>query len=149
MSAGTDTLDSVQTALINAGVGQKINSANDWMIYKGFLQDADPKTPKSIADRAICLYETPGLPPLEAWKIVYPGVQVSVRGAPDEYTLVREKIQDVFTVLHANEVAISSDFVFFYAQQSGPLSMGRDERRRPSLAWNFRSMRKTPVTVSP
>ena len=140
MSAGTATLDSVQTALINAGVGQKTNSANDWMIFKGFLQDGDP-----VADRAICLYETPGTPPLEAWAIDYPGVQVVVRGRADDYTAVRGKIQDVFTALHAREINISADFVYFYARQSGPLSMGRDERRRPSLSWNFRTMRNRPA----
>lgn len=149
MSAGTDTLDSVQTALTNAGVGQKISSASDWMIFKGNMNDSDPASSPTVADRAICLYETPGLPPLEAWALVYPGVQVVVRGKPDDYTAVREKIQDIFEVLHAGEVAIGSAFVYFYSRQSGPLSMGRDERRRPTLSWNFRSLRDTPVTVSP
>lgn len=145
MTAGTDTLDSVQTALVNAGVGQKTRSSDDWFVYKGFLQDGA----SICADRAICLYETPGTPPLEAWAIVYPGVQVSVRGKPDDYTAVRTKIQEIFDALHSNEVAIGADFVYFYARQSGPLSLGRDERRRPMLSWNFRSMRNTPVDASP
>ena len=138
MSAvGTQTLDGVQAALIAAHVGQKTSSADDWMIYKGDLPDQP--------DRAICIYETPGRPPLEAWAIDYPSVQLVVRGTVDDYTAVRNKIQDAFNALHAQETAIGAAFVYFYAINSGPLPMGKDEKRRISLAWNFRSMRNRPA----
>lgn len=139
----TDTLDTIQSSLVNAGVGQKTNSATDWMIYKGMMQDSAPgaTTPLAVADRAICLYETGGRPPLERWAIDYPGIQVVVRGQPDDYTAVRKKIQDIFNQLHANEGDLSADFVYLYATQSGPLMMGIDEKRRPRLGWNFRIMR--------
>lgn len=144
--AGTDTLNGIQTALIGASIGQKTDSSADWMIYVGFMQDNNPaSTTKIIADRAICLYETPGRPPLEAWAIDYPGFQVMVRGNSDDYTAARNKIHDVFKTLHAGEAAVGADIVYLYATQSAPLSMGVDEKRRPRLAMNFRMMRNRPA----
>jgi hypothetical protein len=137
---GNDTLSSVQTALVNAGVGQKTDSAADWMIYRGFMEDGP-----STADRALALYITPGSPPEELWAIDYPGVQIVARGKADDYAAVAQKLQDVFEALHSQEQAISGNFVYFYARQSAPLSMGRDERRRPSLSLNFRAMRNRPA----
>jgi hypothetical protein len=145
--AGTDTLDAVQASLIAGGVGQKADSSADWMLYKGQMQDSAPTgaPSKIVADRAICIYETAGTAPLEAWAIDYPGVSISVRGKPDDYTAVRNKIQEVFEQLHANEAPLGSDFVYFYARQSGPLPGGSDEKRRPHLSWNFRCMRNRPA----
>lgn len=145
MTTGTDTLDKVQAALIAAGAGQNTSSGTDWMIYKGAMQDAASGNGK-IADRAICLYETPGQPPLEAWKIDYPGVQIVVRSGPDDYTAARLQFQLIFDALHSQEVNISSDFVIFNATHSAPLAMGYDERRRWRGAWNFRSMRNRPTS---
>ncbi len=140
--SGTETLDGVSVALVTANVGQTHSSSTDWMIYVGYMQERP--------DRAICLYETPGRPPLQRWAIDYPGVQVAVRGKVDDYTAVRNKVQDVFNALHEQEqniVAASGGtaFVYFYATNSGPLSMGFDVNRRPKLAWNFRSMRNRPA----
>jgi hypothetical protein len=138
--SGTDTLDSVQSSLVAQSVGQKTNSAVDWMIYKGNLPDGP--------DRAICLYEYPGGPPLEAWAIDYPNVQVVGRGKADDYTALRTKMQDVFNALHANEGpldnASDTGFVFFYAVGSAPISLGMDEKRRIRVALNFRAMRNRP-----
>jgi hypothetical protein len=147
--AGTDTLDAVQNSLIGSSpaIGQKTDSSQDWMVYKGQMQDSAPTDGpnKTVADRAICLYETPGRPPLEAWAIDYPSVQVKVRGKRDDYTAVRNKIQQIFEQLHANETPLGGQFVYFYAIQSGPLSGGIDEKRRPYLLWNFRCMRNRPA----
>lgn len=139
MGTGDQTLDSISAALVTAGVGQT-DTRQDWAIYQGFMEDGAP-----VADRCICLIETPGEAPLEAWLIVYPSVQVTVRGNADDYSAVKQKCQDIFSALHANEVAIGGAFVYFYSKQSAPISMGRDEKRRPKMAWNFRSMRNTPA----
>lgn len=146
MSAGTDTIDRVQTALINAGVGQKTNSTTDWMIYKWSMQDSDPASTKTIADRAICIYDSPGMPPEEGLMLDYPDIQIVVRGKPDDARAVRDKMQDAFLALHAQEPDIGvPPFVYFYAKHSAPLSLGIDERRRLKMAWNFRSMRSRPT----
>ncbi len=108
------------------------------------LHRGDAGRPPAV-DQAICLYETPGTDPDPAWNVIYPSLQVVCRGAPDDFTAVRQKIQDIFAALHGADGLLGSPFVYFYAKQSAPIPLGRDERRRLSLAWNFRSMRQTPT----
>lgn len=140
MGTGSATLDAIRSAMITAGIGVAANpSATDWMIYEHFLEDGTPNH-----DRAIALYETPGLEPLQTWLITYPSFQVVVRGAQDEAAEVRQKQQDIFALLHCGNVALGTDFVYCFAKQSAPIPMGRDEKRRPKSAWNYRTMRNTP-----
>lgn len=147
MGTGSDTLDCVVAALIAAGVGQQNGSQTAWMIYVGAMQDGEIGL-TAIKDEAICLYETPGQVPEEGLALTYPAVQVRVRTAPDGYSAGRQKMQDVYDALHANEDPIKSGattpFVYFYAQQSAPIPMGMDVRRRHSFVWNFRTMRNRP-----
>lgn len=132
--AGTDNLVAVSAALVAADAGQNTSSSADWFIYRGYMADQQ--------DRAICLYETPGRPPLEAWAIDYPGFQVKVRGQREvDYQAVRDQIQAVFQALHANETLLGNAWVYFYATASAPLSLGLDEKKRISMVWNFRAMR--------
>lgn len=148
---GTDTLDTVQASIVNAGLGQDGDSTKDWMVYKGALPDSSPNAApaKTIADKAICLYETPGRPPLEQSLIDYVAFQLVVRSAPDGYTEARQKIQQLFLQLHAKESALTTEFVYCYATQSGPLPLGQDTKRRVKLAWNFRAMRNRVVVTPP
>lgn len=143
MGSGTNNLDAVSAALVTAGVGQITARATDWFIEQGYMSDGVPGV-----DRAIAIYETPGEAPLEAWLIDYPGFQVVIRGSENDYAVVRQKMQDAFEALHANEAPITvtspTSFVYFYGRQSAPISMGRDELKRPKMAWNFRSMRNRP-----
>lgn len=146
MTSGTDTINSVQAALVSASVGQNTDSTLDWMIYKWAMQDSDPAAVgKTVADRAICIYEAAGPAPDEPFTEDYPSIQVVVRSAPDDYALARQKIHDVFVNLHGQETAIGTAFVYFYAAQSGPIPMGIDQRRRIKFAMNFRSMRQRLV----
>lgn len=145
MGIGTDTLDGVTAALISAGLGQITSPGTDWFISQGYLPDGLPLT-----DRAIAIYDTPGRPPERGYlnPLDYPSVQVVVRGGEADYQLVRDRIQDIYMALNEQEPAIkagaTSPFIYFYSQQSAPLSMGRDEKKRPKLSWNFRSMRYRP-----
>lgn len=139
MGTGNATLDAVRNFLIAQGVGQADMKAA-WFIAIGIMPDGAP----GIPDQGICLYETPGLAPDPAWQLVYPSMQIVCRGAPDDFSLVRQKAQDVFNALHGADGMLGSPFVYFYAKQSAPISMGQDERKRLSLAWNFRSERNTP-----
>ncbi len=141
---GTNTLDAVTNALVSAGVGQITNPASDWFITQGWMPDGKPNV-----DRIITVYSTPGEPPLQAWAIDYPGVQVAARGAEADYALLTKKMFDCFQALHEQEQAIyagvsGSQFVYFYGRQSAPLPMGRDEMKRPKMSWNFRTMRNRP-----
>lgn len=143
--AGTNTLDAFAASLIAAGIGQGDDSSRDWFISVGIMPDSGPTTTavKAIADRQICLYETPGMPPDPSWAVVYPGIQLVVRGKENDYQAVRNIIERAWQQLHANEVQLSDQFVYCYATHSGPLQMGIDEKKRIRLAWNFRMMRNT------
>lgn len=126
-------LDDIATALVTAGIGQITSNATDWFIFRGYFQDAP--------DRAICLYETPGVPPEEGLAIEYPGLQVRARGTLDDYQAARLKMQEIFDFLHGGEAAIGAAYVYFYAVQSGVIPMGQDANRRPHIVQNYRSMR--------
>lgn len=126
-------LDDISSRLVAAAVGQITSSGTDWMIYQGYMQDAP--------DRAICLYETPGEAPLEAWDVDYPGFQVRVRGKADDYEQVRTKLQAAFTALHAQDALIGAAYVYVYARHSGAMPLGQDEKRRPALVQNYRVMK--------
>lgn len=140
-----DTIDAIVASLAGAAppIGQATDSSTDWMIFKGSLPDSAPTSTgtKAIADRAICVYGTPGRPPLEAWAVDYPSVQIVGRGKPDDYTALRAKMFAIFGQLHANEEPLGADFVYCYATHSEPLLMGIDEKRRMRMSWNFRMMR--------
>jgi len=149
-SNGTNTLDSVQNALVTAGVGQISDPTADWFIIQGFMPDANPSKTDGgglTQDRIIAIYESPGEAPLERWAIDYPRFQVKVRGGEDKYQETRNKIADVFLALHANEEIMVAapegvtPFVFCYATHSAPVGMGRDDRNRFLMLYNFRTMR--------
>lgn len=125
-------LDDIAAALIAASIGAT-DGVSDWMIFKGFMED----TP----DRAIGLYETGGPAPEEGMQIDYPTFQVRVRGGANDYALARTTIQAIFAALQDADIALGAVYVFCYAVQSGPLAMGRDEKRRPHLAQNWRTMK--------
>lgn len=145
MGLGTNTLDGVTNALVMAGLGQITDAGADWFINQGYMPD-DLGGP----DRAIALYDTPGKPPERGSlnPLDYPSVQVVVRAGESDYALLRDRIQAIYMALNEQEAAITtvtgSPFIYFYSQQSAPISMGRDEKKRPKQAWNFRSMRYRP-----
>lgn len=147
MGDGTNTLDAVAHALVAANLGQITSLNADWFISQGYMPDGPPGV-----DRAIAIYDTPGRPPERGSlnPLDYPSVQVTVRGGEADYQAIRDKIQAIYMTLNEQEAAITtvtgSPFIYFYSQQSAPLSMGRDERKRPKLSWNFRSMRYRPGT---
>jgi hypothetical protein len=131
-------LDDITAALIAQNVGQTTSDKGDWMIFQGYTQ-AEPS-------RCITLYETVGDPPEEGFAIDYAGVQIKVRGNPDDYRAVRLKLRAIFDALHAQEQNIGPNYVYFYCRNSGPISLGQDELRRPSMAQNYRSMEnRTPA----
>lgn len=131
----TNILEDVIAALATAGIGQVTDDAADWRLRAGYIQ-ANP-------DRSLCVYEAGGLPPEAGQPVDYPKFQVRGRGAPDDYLALRQKMQDVYNLLHACNapVLLGSTYVYCYAMQSGPLPLGQDENRRPSMAWNFRIMK--------
>jgi len=131
-------LDDIAAALVTADLGQDTDETQDWMVRVGYLQE----TP----DRSICVYFAGGPPPETAIPVGYPRVQVRVRGAPNDFNVVQQKEQAIFTFLHAGNAQsqFGTDYVYCYAQQSAAMPLGQDENRRPSLARNYKLM-KSPA----
>lgn len=128
-------LDDIAASLVAANLGQQESEIADWFIRVGYIQDKP--------DRSICLYFAGGAPPETALKVGYPNIQVRVRGNSNDFNAVQQKEDAIFCFLHANDapVRIGEDYVFCYAQQSAPISMGQDENRRPALVRNYRIMK--------
>lgn len=131
----TKLMDEIEDVLIAENIG---GGATGWTIGKGFM----PNSP----DKVITIYETPGLSPdvvpdgSTDFKYDQPEFQIRVRGESLGYEEAREKIQEVFNALHANE--LQSSTIYCYSEQSGPMPMGLDDNDRPSLTWNFTTLRK-------
>lgn len=148
--AGVDSLEQIKASLI-AGIAdlQDTDSTKDWFItVGGMLDSALTDAPaKAVADRQVTIYETPGGPPDPSWSVVYPDFQIAVRGKPNDYFAVRNMIEKIWQQLHSNENPLGNQWVYFEAKHSGPIPLGFDEKKRPRLAWNFRSMRNTQPTA--
>jgi len=128
-------LDDVGAALTTAGL---VGGATGWKLYFGHLFD------EPGADEAVCLYETPGEMPEQAWAIDRPGLQVRVRGAPNGYQDARAKLQAIFELLHDGDASVGGGMVFLYCAQSGPTPLGNDEKFRPHMSQRYYSMRDRP-----
>lgn len=127
-------IDDVLAALVTAGIGQITSDTADWRLRGGYLQ--------ALPDRSICIYEAGGPPPEAGQPAQYPKIQIRARGTEDDYVAIRQKMQDIFNLLHScNAPAVlGPGYVYCYAAQSGPLPLGQDENRRPELVWGFRLM---------
>lgn len=129
-------LDDIAAALIAAvpPLGQKTASSTDWFIYEGYMQEAP--------DRAICIYQAGGRPPETGQPVDYPTIQIKVRGQANDYQAVQAQEAAIYKLLHATAapILLGSAYVYCYAVQSGPLSLGQDTNRRPMLARNYRVM---------
>lgn len=121
-------LDDLLTALVNEGL--VVTSEADWKIFLGYM----PESP----NRCVCVYETPGLAPEARWEVDYPDFQVKVRGNAEDYQAVRAKLQAIFDFLHSGQADVGAAYVSIDAKNSGPLSLGQDEQKRPSLVQNYR-----------
>lgn len=112
---------------------------NGWAVFKSYM----PETP----DRAICIYEVPGQAPETTMAIDYPQIQVRVRGAPYEYKVTRDLLEDCYLVLHCGIVADSTisppsrAYVYCYARATGPVPLGNDHKDRPQFSQDYRLMR--------
>lgn len=130
----TRMLDDLATAIQTEGLA---GGATGWGLFKSF----EAETP----DAAVTLYETGGGPPGTADDYDLLTFQVRVRGAEAGYAAAHDKMMDVYRFLHAGEADVGSDYVYIYASQSGPLSLGYDTQRRPRLVMNYRVGRKRPA----
>lgn len=133
-------LDDIAASLVAAGIGS-LDGTMDWMIFQYYMQDQP--------DNAICLYETGGKPPDTRFALDHPGFQVRVRSAANTPQIARAKMQAIFDRLHANDepVTLGAGYVYCYAQQTGVIPIGQDEKRRPAFVQNYLVSRQRPAPV--
>ncbi len=125
-------LDDVGSLLITDGVAFS-DTTVDWALFKSY----QPESP----DKCITLYETGGPTPDQTniTTHTFPSFQVRGRGAEFGYAALRTKMQAVFDSLNNSTI---SGYVFIYAENSGPLTLGYDKsQNRPELVWNFSTMK--------
>lgn len=72
----------------------------------------------------------------------YPLMQIIVRSKRGDYSVGRNKVYQLQShILYLAPVTINGTFYGGTWVQSGPMSMGQDERHRPLVSINFRFMR--------
>lgn len=133
-------VDDVLDFLADEGL---IGGATGWTAAYGHL----PPTP----DQVIVVFETPGLPPEKAQtgssetEYDEPGFQIRGRGAEYGMEALRTLMGQIYRALHGSSLSPATGdpaYVFVFAEQSGPLTLGLDDASRPGLTWNFRCMRE-------
>ena len=122
-------LDDIVTKLKDGGV---VAGSTGFNIYKSLLPD-NP-------DQAVAVIETGGDPPDETTgdEHEFPTFQILVRGKEWDYETARSKMAGVVTEL---DNATISGFVYLFPNQS-PLALPYDEKNRPIISMNFRTMKK-------
>ena len=123
-------LDDIGTYLTSQNV---VGGETGWTLAKGF----EPPTP----DKIVTIYELPGDEPdqTEGTKYDYPFFQTRVRGEEFGYEETRTKVQAVFNALNDADI---SGYVYVFARQSGPQSLGHDGLTRPILTLDFAVMKQ-------
>lgn len=115
-----------------------------WALFKSHLPDSTV-----LPDRAVAIIETMGEGVMGRVGIELPGLQVVVRGAPqnvvtDAFSSAATKAMEIHDALHG--YAGSSDTTTHYAGiwcRSGPAFSGFDESWRPYFTADFRVMRSS------
>ena len=113
-------------------------------LYKSHLPDST-----QVPDRAVALIETLGSGVMGRVELEMPGLQVVVRGAPqntvtDAFSSAASQAMAIHDALH--EYTGSTDTTTHYAGiwcQDGPMFSGFDEGWRPYFTANFRVMRSS------
>ncbi len=123
-------LDDIGAHLVSENV---VDGATGWALAKGF----EPPSP----DKVVTLYELPGDEPdqTDGTKYDLPALQVRVRGDEFGYDAARTQLQTVFAAL--NDATITG-YVYVYANQSGPISLGHDGSTRPLLTQTYVTMKQ-------
>jgi hypothetical protein len=94
-------------------------------------------------DAVVCLYEGPGLAPMEtmgvsAFAVDQPGLQVISRGLRGDYPGARDKARTVRGLLAAiTETTISGIHIMRVSADGALLPMGEDQNGRPMISMNF------------
>lgn len=124
--------EGIKDILESAGIGvfQPNAGDNDWHIL---ISRGKPKP-----DRMIVIYDTSGMAPEPGLDINYPGIQITVRGLPNEYKDLHAKARRIKDeLLGMPNTVINGDVWASITMTSDIISLGYDENERPQVAMNF------------
>jgi Bacteriophage minor capsid protein len=109
-----------------------IGAGSGWRIGAGRMLDQP--------DTQICVYDSPGQTPSPLWLLDYPFVQLMVRGAPDQYSVARQKAQDCYDILLGLEPISfeNGDNIDAITIIGTPSFIGSDQKNRPMISTNYR-----------
>lgn len=125
------------------------SGANGWVLYKGWLPDSTV-----LADKAVALIETGGMPPSPGRiEVEYPTFQVKVRGgvlmqSTGAYLAARTEAEAIKTALHGlgpvqlpSSSAASAWYYRDIVALQSPAFVGMDAQQRPVFVCNYRADR--------
>lgn len=135
-------LTDVRNYLVEEGL---VETGGDpsWDCWCGYL----PPSP----DAGIAIFETSGAVPETkksgSTETEYDEPHFQVRGRGEKFGLetLREKMGAIYRALHDSTLSPSTGdpaYVFVFALQSAPFSLGLDDSQRPGMTWNFKALRE-------
>lgn len=137
-------LDEIAT-LLTASTVAGSTTGTGWLLFKGHMPDST-----QIGDKAVAIIETPGAGSLGRIDAKWHGIQILVRGVPqnsttaDVYITAQAKLTQARDVLHeytGSSGTSGNHYVGIWCQNAGFLQW--DEGWRPEFVANFNALRAT------
>lgn len=119
-------------------------TARQILVDKGITGTIEVSRMPDSPNECITIYDSGGQANNPKWLLDYPTIQVMVRGNPDGYAAAYQKAKDVQDALLGLESqTIGGNRWVSVLAMGGIISLGYDEKNRPSLSMNFR------ITIEP
>lgn len=117
----------------------QVEGATGWKLFTGTGMPAEP-------DQVVVLMEAPGIrPEMSLPALTYPQFQVMVRAGKLDYDTARDKLKDIYDLLHGGNSGrrlLGSATYHHILALSDPIPLGLDENERPEIAQNYHTARE-------
>jgi hypothetical protein len=106
----------------------------DWSIF-------EEKEPSEEPSRCLTIFVRGGLPANPAWLLEYPGIQVRVRGKPNDHKTANTKAREVLDALTGYpSTTYGSDRLVGIWNTGDVINISQDQNSRPVYVVNFRTI---------
>lgn len=116
-----------------------VEGSSGWRLFHGTGMPAEP-------DQVVVLMEAAGLrPEMSVPELTYPQFQVTARGAKLDYDTVRDKLKEIYDLLHGGNTGRRSLGGVTYHHilaLSDPIPLGLDDNERPEIVQNYHTARE-------
>lgn len=120
--------------------GYTFGGTSDWAVFIGQMQP-EP-------DRCICVTDSGGRAPDPKWLLDYPSVQIIVRGGPNDYAAVADKVGHIKRVLLGMSSQLVNGDRWNHINMAGePSLLGFDQNKRPEFVLNFNLIIEPAVSL--